>query len=379
MVNKSFQRVDDLERQIKNARLPYEAWKVLFTIDKQMNLEQIAEFLEEEQTVVNEALERLLNEHLIIAVEIEEEESPVQPEDVAPQEQEAEESAEPPQEQEPEETIEPVEEQEAEAVAESLKEAETLAEEEPEESAEETIEETVTEAPPVKAEEEEAESIIEEIPPEAEAQTPESAETEELQESAAEEIIEQMAEETALPEETAEETPAPESELEININDEDEDISALDVDFGAEAAAEPETAQEVAPEEPPLEEPPAKTGKKTILVVDDSIVIRKMVEIALEEENYNLQTAVSGKEGLDKLDSTKPDLVILDLMLPDINGIDILKAVKAGHKIPVIMLSGKDSPQMVEKAKTAGADAFLPKPFKDEELREQIKTLIAND
>ncbi len=141
----------------------------------------------------------------------------------------------------------------------------------------------------------------------------------------------------------------------------------------AEQAAE-EQEQAAPPEPAPAPEEAQKA--RTILVVDDSIVIRKMVEIALEEENYNLVSAVSGKEGLDKLDSAKPDLVILDLMLPDISGIDILKTVKAAHNLPVIMLSGKDSPQMVEKAKSAGADAFLPKPFKDEELREQIKNLL---
>ena len=53
-----------------------------------------------------------------------------------------------------------------------------------------------------------------------------------------------------------------------------------------------------------------------------------------------------------------------------------LKTIKASLKIPVIMLSGKDSPQMVENAKNAGADAFLPKPFKDEDLKEKINTLL---
>ncbi len=113
-----------------------------------------------------------------------------------------------------------------------------------------------------------------------------------------------------------------------------------------------------------------------MLVIDDSIVIRKMVEIALEDEDYLIHTAVSGKDGLDKIDHLNPSLIILDLMLPDINGIDILKTVKASRKTPVIMLSGKDSPQMVEKAKETGADAFLPKPFKDDELIEKINSLI---
>ncbi len=110
-------------------------------------------------------------------------------------------------------------------------------------------------------------------------------------------------------------------------------------------------------------------------MIDDSLVIRKMVEIALEDEDYIIETAVSGKEGLDKLDSVNPALVILDMMLPDINGIEILKTIKASKGLPVIMLSGKDSPQMVENAKKEGAEEFLPKPFKDDDLVEKVKLL----
>jgi len=152
----------------------------------------------------------------------------------------------------------------------------------------------------------------------------------------------------------------------------DFDVSNLDVDFAEEVSEEPAPAPEK-PEEKPKEE---KTGAKTVLVIDDSIVIRKMVEIALEDENFSIATAVSGKDGLAMMDEKNPDLIILDLMLPDINGIDLLKTVKASKGIPVIMLSGKDSPQMVEKARAEGADAFLPKPFKDDELVEKIKELI---
>ena len=112
------------------------------------------------------------------------------------------------------------------------------------------------------------------------------------------------------------------------------------------------------------------------MVVDDSIVIRKMVEIALEEDDYKIITAISGKEGMQLLDQENPNLVILDMMLPDMNGIDLLKAIKASKGIPVIMLSGKDSPQLIETAKGVGADDFLPKPFRDEELIDKVKTLL---
>ncbi len=63
-------------------------------------------------------------------------------------------------------------------------------------------------------------------------------------------------------------------------------------------------------------------------------------------------------------------------MLPDVSGIEILKAIKASKGIPVIMLSGKNSPQDIELAKAQGADDFAPKPFKEEELVEKIKALL---
>jgi CheY-like chemotaxis protein len=129
--------------------------------------------------------------------------------------------------------------------------------------------------------------------------------------------------------------------------------------------------------------PPAKqeeivsgSGAKTIMVIDDSIVIRKMIEIALEDEDFRILSATSGKDGMEAVERENPDLIILDMLLPDMNGIDVLKKIKETRDLPVIMLSGKDSPQLVENAKEAGVNDFLPKPFKDEELVEKVKTLI---
>jgi len=125
-------------------------------------------------------------------------------------------------------------------------------------------------------------------------------------------------------------------------------------------------------------EPPLSGGapQKTVLVVDDSVVIRKMVEIALENENYNIVSVANGKDALAYLDEKEPDIVILDIMLPDVNGLDILKAIKASKDIPVVMLSAKDTPRETSKAKELGADDFIPKPFKDEELIGKIQELV---
>ena len=101
-----------------------------------------------------------------------------------------------------------------------------------------------------------------------------------------------------------------------------------------------------------------------------------MIEIALEEEDYQIVTAVSGKEGMDLMAKNDPNLIILDMMLPDMQGIEVLKSIKETKKTPVIMLSGKDSPQLIENAKEIGVEDFLPKPFRDEELVEKVKSLL---
>ncbi len=129
-------------------------------------------------------------------------------------------------------------------------------------------------------------------------------------------------------------------------------------------------------ETPPVEEVVTTGQPATILVVDDSVVIRKMVEIALENEDYNIVSVSTGKDALSYLDENSPDLIILDIMLSDVNGLDVLKAIKSSKDIPVVMLSAKDTPRETSKAKQLGADDFIPKPFKDEELVGKIKDLI---
>ena len=185
-------------------------------------------------------------------------------------------------------------------------------------------------------------------------------EDEELKETISE--IEETETETEEEEEVAED--------DFNLKDLfDEDLMDLD--------EEEETATEtfrttVTPPKPEVD----KAGAPVILVVDDSVVIRKMVEIALENENYQIISVPTGKDALNFLDDQTPDLIILDIMLSDVNGLDVLKAIKASKDIPVIMLSAKDTPRETTRAKELGADDFIPKPFKDEELVAKIKEHI---
>lgn len=270
----------------------------------------------------------------------------------------------------------------------SKAEEETAVVEELEEE-EETVEETAEELFGEEFTEEEAgaeESAADEV--DLDEVLSESAEEMAEEESSAEDDLDELIgnlleeEPTELPqaEEAGEDIDfSEEPSAEKQETDEEFDLETIFQEEVAEAeeSVEEETEVEAEEEMPPAEEvaKPA-AGQGTILVVDDSVVIRKMVEIALENESYNIVSVASGKEALNYLDETTPDLIILDIMLNDMNGLDVLKAIKASKQIPVVMLSAKDTPRETTKAKQLGADDFIPKPFKDEELVGKIKELI---
>ncbi|MBN2423922.1 MAG: response regulator [Calditrichaceae bacterium] len=350
-MDKIYKRQDNIDEKIHSVKLPYIAWKVLFLVNGELLEEEMASLLEEDVALIRETLEKLETEGLIFTVEAAGAEEKVK---------EKKRTAKP----EPQEEVkEPSIEEEAPEEKTEIMEEEALPEIEEKEPEPEKVEEEKMQEPEILMELEETEEKAPEPEPVPEKEEV-SAEVESF------ESLSEIKEKPGKKEETIDESGL---DLDLDFSDDlamesGEKVEDTQVEKKAPAKAE----------EKQKEKPVIKSGQKTILVVDDSIVIRKMVEIALEDEKYNIQTAVSGKEGLDKIDQINPDLVILDLMLPDISGIDILKTVKASKGIPVIMLSGKDSPQMVENAKSEGADAFLPKPFKDDELVEKIKSLISN-
>jgi CheY-like chemotaxis protein len=119
--------------------------------------------------------------------------------------------------------------------------------------------------------------------------------------------------------------------------------------------------------------------KKRILIVEDQAVISKMLKMRLEANNYEVITAVDGQEGLEKSQKENPSLIILDIMLPKINGYKVCQLLKADPKyntIPIILSSGR-TPQEIQKVgKEVGADAFLSKPFEAEELLSKMKELL---
>ncbi|MCK4753707.1 MAG: response regulator [Calditrichia bacterium] len=311
-----YQKVDNIDDKVKEANMPYMQWKVLFLVGENTSAEEISSLLGEDISTVEEILDSLNSKALIEKAE------------------------------------------EAKTGAEAEKQPEDVT------------------APSIGDEllmEEEA--VISQVDEQLEASTSEPEEEDMIPEL--EETFPESKEEFSLePEEKTEE-----ESISLDELTEEEETTSPDISV----PEEPETA--VAEEPEPAVEKPAEvessdeeiisdSTRKTVMVIDDSIVIRKMIEIALEDEDYNIITAISGKEGLETIEKEKPNLVILDMMLPDMNGIEVLKTIKTDKKLPVIMLSGKDSPQLIETAREIGVDDFLPKPFRDEELVEKVKTLV---
>jgi CheY-like chemotaxis protein len=121
--------------------------------------------------------------------------------------------------------------------------------------------------------------------------------------------------------------------------------------------------------------------KKKILVVDDEPGILKVTSLRLEKLGYNVLTAVDGKEALDTIRSENPDLVLLDLVMPFMNGAEVCEQIKndtALKHIPVILFTASGSCAMTaEKVKKVGADDYIVKPFEPEELGGKVEGILA--
>lgn len=113
-----------------------------------------------------------------------------------------------------------------------------------------------------------------------------------------------------------------------------------------------------------------------ILIIDDEKAIRRLLKISLEAEKYTLLEASEGKEGLVVASTQRPDLIILDLGLPDIDGLAVLKGLREWSTIPIIVLTVKDSDIDKVALLDAGADDYLTKPFSVPELLARIRAAL---
>lgn len=118
-------------------------------------------------------------------------------------------------------------------------------------------------------------------------------------------------------------------------------------------------------------------GNEAILVVEDEEKIARVLQLELEYEGYEVEKALDGYEALEKYRTKKWDLILLDVMLPGINGIDLLRRIRSGDQLtPIIMLTAKDSVDDKVTGLDLGANDYVTKPFEIEELLARIRAVL---
>jgi CheY-like chemotaxis protein len=113
-----------------------------------------------------------------------------------------------------------------------------------------------------------------------------------------------------------------------------------------------------------------------ILIADDAVFMRTVIKDMLATENYNLIEAENGEEALEKIESEKPDIVLLDIIMPKIDGIAVLQKIGAHTKVIVISAVGQE--KMIEEAKRLGALDYIMKPIDITKDKEKILLVIKN-
>jgi two-component system KDP operon response regulator KdpE len=117
-------------------------------------------------------------------------------------------------------------------------------------------------------------------------------------------------------------------------------------------------------------------SESTILVIDDEPQIRRVVRHALEDELVRVIEAATGKDGLDRAAAERPDLVVLDLGLPDVPGISVCTELRRWSSAPIVVLSARHSEAEKVRMLDAGADDYITKPFGTAELQARVRALL---
>jgi len=117
---------------------------------------------------------------------------------------------------------------------------------------------------------------------------------------------------------------------------------------------------------------------KRVIIVDDSIDVRRVLRMTLEQEGYEVIEADSGRQALEIYPEDHVDMLITDLNMPDMDGIELIKEVrkKPGARfMPIIMLTGETQPEKKQEAKNAGATGWIAKPFRIEQLLAVVRMI----
>ena len=115
---------------------------------------------------------------------------------------------------------------------------------------------------------------------------------------------------------------------------------------------------------------------KTILIVDDDQALGEMLSIVLESEGFRTTVCADGLRALDVLPVVRPDLVLLDVMLPGMGGVEVARMIRRDSGVPIIMLTAKSDTQDIVTGLEAGADDYVPKPFKVAELVARVRARL---
>ncbi|MBI2177029.1 MAG: response regulator, partial [Candidatus Tectomicrobia bacterium] len=120
---------------------------------------------------------------------------------------------------------------------------------------------------------------------------------------------------------------------------------------------------------------------RKILVAEDSPTQAEHIRLLLEKEGYRVILAANGREGLEKVHRERPDLIISDIVMPEVDGYAFCQAVKSNEatkRIPVVLLTGSRGPGSILHGLQRGADNFIPKPFQDDYLLERVRRIFEN-
>jgi DNA-binding response OmpR family regulator len=123
------------------------------------------------------------------------------------------------------------------------------------------------------------------------------------------------------------------------------------------------------------------TGKKRILVIDDNADIRNLIQFIFEKAGISVSQGSDGENGLAQLKSEKPDLVLLDSMMPGISGLDVLKTIREDsdpnlNQVPVVMLTANSATEDMKTAFELGASSYIVKPFKNNQIVAEIDSIL---
>lgn len=119
-----------------------------------------------------------------------------------------------------------------------------------------------------------------------------------------------------------------------------------------------------------------RDDKRLVLAVDDHPSILRFIQVGLEMRNIEVVTATSGKRAIQIAESTKPDVIVLDVMMPDMDGFEVLRKLRQESQVPIIVISADSGTR--ERALQLGANEFVPKPFNTDDLAKRIRGVLGD-